>query len=329
MRAVLDPILHRESYNEPIESELLEYLKEVLYDPILEILHETVRTNAGPTSTVVREAISSGRVWYADGVFTGQFSAAISKELRSYGAKLDAAGNFVLSLTYLPLALRTVISTSKLKSEALHKDILNTLQFIGENVGAAATGLKFVKAVDKIVADLQKQFIESVSEVKDDISVPAQMTSEIEKQMREGLVENCDIEIKNFTKEQIVSLREKVQANMVAGGRADRLERIIQSEFGVGQRKARFIAENETSLAVSNFRELKYRALGSEQYVWSTSGDGKVRDDPSGNDHRYLNERTFSWSNPPIVDHATGRRRHPGCDYNCRCVARPILIYSK
>ena len=57
-----------------------------------------------------------------------------------------------------------------------------------------------------------------------------------------------------------------------------------------------------------------------EEYAWSESGDGRVRDS-----HKHLNKKRFRWSDPPIVDAKTGRRCHPGQDYQCRCVALPVF----
>lgn len=327
MKITLEPIYARESYNEPIESELMAYLREVVYDPLFAILEENMRVNA--VTSALRTALSSGQVWYAEGVFTGQFSAAISKELRSLGATLRG-DVFELPLHKMPLDLRTAISTSKAKSEALHAQITNTLQAMEANIAAASTGLAFVKAVDKIVGDLQKQFVRSLAVVPDDIGVPADLSEGVLENMRRNLTENANYAIKNFALETTAELRQKVQKNLFAGGRADRLEGLIKAEYGVGQRKAAFIADSEASLAVSQYREARYRALGSTEYVWSTSHDSKVRDNPHGNDHKYLDGRIFQWANPPIVDHATGRRRNPGQDYGpCRCVARPILVYPK
>lgn len=47
----------------------------------------------------------------------------------------------------------------------------------------------------------------------------------------------------------------------------------------------------------------------TEQYIWHTSGDDKVRPEHAAN-----NGKIFSWNNPP----ATG---HPGEDFGCRCWA--------
>ncbi len=318
MKRVLKGIAHKDEYTELVETEINSFFSDI-FEPIFELLQKDARENT--TLGAVRTALSKGQIWYADGKFTGEFSAAISRELRSIGATFSD-GAFHISVSDMPMDLRSAVATARLQAETAHHTLLNTLNAMEANLPAAVTGLVFTKAVDKIVADLQKQFLESVAKEVDSgsLAVPSNITPEIARVMSEQLTHNTDIEIKNFTAEQIAELREKVQQNLFAGGRPDRLEGLIRTQFGVNQRKARFIAENETSLAISKFREERYKALGSTQYVWSTSHDGKVR-----HDHKVLDGRTFSWDTPPVVDFPSGRRRNPGEDYNCRCVALPIV----
>jgi SPP1 gp7 family putative phage head morphogenesis protein len=56
------------------------------------------------------------------------------------------------------------------------------------------------------------------------------------------------------------------------------------------------------------------------QYRWSTGRDERVRES-----HRDLEESVHSWDDPPVVDDKTGRRAHPGQDYQCRCVPIPMV----
>ena len=53
--------------------------------------------------------------------------------------------------------------------------------------------------------------------------------------------------------------------------------------------------------------------MGIKQYIWSTSGDERVRDSHAENDGKI-----FSYDDPP----PTG---HPGDEINCRCVAIPYF----
>lgn len=54
-------------------------------------------------------------------------------------------------------------------------------------------------------------------------------------------------------------------------------------------------------------------ALQLETYIWRSQGDDRVRAA-----HRENNGQVFAWSSPPPGG-------HPGQDWNCRCVAEPVI----
>lgn len=92
----------------------------------------------------------------------------------------------------------------------------------------------------------------------------------------------------------------------------------IQAEYGVSKNRAKFYAVDQCGKLTAKISQEQQRDAGCKEYVWSSSGDSKVRDR-----HRELHGKTFSWDLPPVVDTKTGRRAHPGEDYRCRCVAIP------
>lgn len=63
--------------------------------------------------------------------------------------------------------------------------------------------------------------------------------------------------------------------------------------------------------------EFQQADAGISHYVWTTAEDEKVRANHAANDGRI-----FAWSEPP----ATG---HPGEDFNCHCIARPVRVRSE
>ncbi len=312
----LPPIIHRDSYTEYVEKLLLAYLQEVLFAPVEAMLSAAdVRQNG---IDVIREALATGQIWYADGVFSGRFNAAISRELRKLGA-VKKQDTFVIEQEKLPYALRGFIAESKMRGEELHAAIIATLLLMQQNIATAPTGIDYKVFVDVLTKDLQKQFSESVS-VLDLSQASTKNPPGLEEEILQQFARETDAEIKKFTAEEAARLSAKIELNLQEGGRTDRLDEIVEAEHGVAQRKARFVAENETSRVVSQYRQQRFESVGSTQYVWQTSEDERVR-----TDHRALNGRTFNWSSPPVVDTATGRRAHPGGDYNCRCVARAVI----
>ena len=70
------------------------------------------------------------------------------------------------------------------------------------------------------------------------------------------------------------------------------------------------------------YREERAKDIGSTSYVWRARHDSVTRPD-----HADLDGTVQYWDNPPITDKAAGRRCNPGCDYNCRCSASPIVNY--
>lgn len=329
MKVTLNPIYHRDAYAKRAEAEIVAYFRQVIFGPLLALLPGSVRQNETQKKDhpAVWDALLAGTIWYMAGVFTGAFNAAISRELRAMGARRVPAG-FGLAIDEVPLALRGAISLSVFRAHQIHRAILAELDAMLENMAAVSPGLVFADTVDKVMEDLQEQLVQTVSEVEG-APKPAPVPPGMVEAQREKLAEGANRVIKGFSLETTQQLRAKVQQNLRAGGRTDRLSKIIEAEFGVAQRKARVIAEAETSQLVSDFRKDRYEALGSTEYVWSTSHDEKVRPTHGeSNDHRSLDGRRFSWASPPVVDSATGRRRHPGEDYGpCRCVARPVLNF--
>ena len=110
-----------------------------------------------------------------------------------------------------------------------------------------------------------------------------------------------------------------VLKNTRQGIRAEGLVEIIQKQFGVSERKALFLAKQETSLLMSKYRETRYKEVGLNEYIWSTSQDSRVRPD-----HRKLNRKSFSFDSPPVVNEK-GDKKNPGEDFGCRCVPKAII----
>lgn len=104
------------------------------------------------------------------------------------------------------------------------------------------------------------------------------------------------------------------------GSRVEAIRKEIEERLGVVRSRAELIARDQTLKLYGQIQEERQQAAGVERYVWSTSDDERVRPD-----HEDLDGTTQSWDSPPIVDKRTGRRAHPGGDFQCRCAAIPVL----
>lgn len=99
------------------------------------------------------------------------------------------------------------------------------------------------------------------------------------------------------------------------------LRRLIQERFEVGRSRADLIARDQILKGNAALTQQRQTEVGISSYRWSTSGDDRVREF-----HADLNGQTFQWNDPPVTN-SQGDRNHPGEDYQCRCVAIPILPF--
>lgn len=276
------------------------------------------RENA--VGTPLEHALDSGRVWYADGVFSGTFTAPVARQLTELGASFDELTHvFRLSIEGLPADLKMAAAQSLARSERTHDRVQAFLDEAQRNFGGAATGIDVELAVARIAGDLQHQFAGTVKGL-DWITVQPEVDPAMRRAMTAELTENLNLDVKRFLAEEIPEMRRMVEQNVFDGMRGDKLAEIIAGRYGVTKRKAAFLAFQETSLLVSHYREQQAKQIGSLSYVWSTSKDRRVR-----HDHEELQDRTFLWDDPPVTNEKTGARNNPGEDYGCRCTARPVI----
>lgn len=103
-----------------------------------------------------------------------------------------------------------------------------------------------------------------------------------------------------------------------AGTPVARVQQEIEDRFDVTQSKAEFLARDQVGKLNGELTQLRHSAVGVTEYEWSTSRDERVR-----SRHAELEGTTHNWDDPPVVDPKTGRRAHPGQDFQCRCTAVP------
>ena len=137
------------------------------------------------------------------------------------------------------------------------------------------------------------------------------------EQLKKWTEENVGL-IKTIPKDTLSKMENIVQEGFKTGKTTTSIVKEIQRTYGIEKRHARLIARDQMAKLNADITKSEQQDAGVEEYIWSTSGDSRVRDR-----HRALNGKTFRWDDPPVVDTKTGRRGHPGEDYQCRCVALP------
>lgn len=317
---LLKPLFLQPKYYEPIEKEIMRFFNSEIYKPLFLALNidESFKEFYNAKDALA-EAVRNGTVDYdGGGTFSGEFNAKISAQLKSLGATFDArTKTWSLKKENVPVSVSIAKANADDTFNRLRKNVLRSLDdsmidsIFAHKFATSYLKEKYERAIEWMDSDFQKT-------VKSVTIVP-KLTAEQRRIIAEEWTNNLKLYIRGWTKENIVNLREKVELNAFAGQRSSNMVKMIQDNYGVARNKAKFLARQETSLLLSKFREERYKDVGVQQYKWSTSGDSRVRDD-----HKHLDGKIFSFSQPPVVDRSTGRTGNPGEDFNCRCIARPV-----
>lgn len=128
---------------------------------------------------------------------------------------------------------------------------------------------------------------------------------------------NADL-VTRMAREAMDRVRDTVED--LQGEHVETIARALMEDVDVSASRARLIARDQTLKLNGNLTQARHEAAGITRYEWVTSQDERVR--PG---HVELNGREFDWQHPPVVDPRSGRRAHPGGDYQCRCVANPVI----
>lgn len=102
------------------------------------------------------------------------------------------------------------------------------------------------------------------------------------------------------------------------GQTPDKLAGALEDRVGVSSSRAQLIARDQTLKLNASVTRTRHEAAGVTRYRWSTSNDERVR--PR---HKELNGKTFAYDDPP--DTGDGDTNNPGEDFQCRCVAIPLI----
>jgi len=131
--------------------------------------------------------------------------------------------------------------------------------------------------------------------------------------------------IKSLAGQELVEITQLLERAEPSGLRVEVLRKQIEERFGVTRSKADLLARDQTLTLNSQITKQRQTNVGIESYIWTTSGDDRVRglDPKDSTDHASLDGTVHRWDNPPDV--GDGRRLHPGEDYQCRCTAFPVL----
>lgn len=297
------------NYYSPIESGLAELFYNVFYAPLLEVVGvPNIRLNA--PSSALRAAIDSGQVQYENGTFSGKFNMRISSELSRF-AKFDKRTGKWTGRPSVDILAASINANAK--RARLNAEMKREMDKIEARIGEAIQTLSFGDDLPLFAMD------EEIQKSLYNIGVAPQINERVAEKLRADYTESQRLNIKNWAPEQTERLREMVERIQTTSDNSS-IRAEIMKEWGTTAAKAKFLARQETSLFFSKLSMQRAGDAGVRRYRWSTSHDIRVREG-----HKELQGTVHAIDDPPIVDSRTGRRAHPGEDYNCRCAAIWIL----
>lgn len=130
--------------------------------------------------------------------------------------------------------------------------------------------------------------------------------------------------IKSIPEQYLSQVESIVVTNTRTGTRSSSIVKQLSEQFGVTERRAKFIARDQTAKVNSAVAQKRIIAAGYEYFQWKTSRDARVRDrhDKIANTVTEYGLGVYRYDNPPLSD--KGEPILPGQDYQCRCTQRPV-----
>lgn len=314
------PIKPSAYYDNKIAREIINWEWNWYYKPILDILKPSSVVNDG---NALFDSIRSGALYYQNGAFyskTGRFSNRIALELEKIGARYSKYGRcYRIAQNKIPEKLIWMIETTNAK---VYSDVVAIKAVMDKVIGSIDELVKSIKISDLaegMIQDIEKRAYANMKANKIEVITP-KMTDFKAREFANNYTDTVRFDIKGKLPEQIIKMREVVGQMAINGDSRITIQKYIENNFIKDQKKAKFIARNESSLAVTEYLKATYQENGSEEFKWIANLDERVRDD-----HRKLHGTVHRYDNPPIIDERTGTRGMPGEFYNCRCTFVPIF----
>ena len=146
-----------------------------------------------------------------------------------------------------------------------------------------------------------------------DLSAYLRNSPNIVERVNELTVSNIQL-IKSIRTQYLDKVQNAVMQAMVHGALNKDLAEQLKKLGKDVESRAMLIARDQSSKLNAALTRARHEEAGIKKYMWSTSGDERVRES-----HAEKDGQIFEYANPPAD---TG---HPGHDVNCRCVQIPVL----
>ena len=124
--------------------------------------------------------------------------------------------------------------------------------------------------------------------------------------------------IRSIGQQYLNRVEESVWRSVNAGYDMAQLTRELRKDYGISERRAAFIARDQTNKAKAAIEKARRQELGITEAIWMHSHAGK-EPRPS---HVAANGKRFNVNKGMYLD---GKWVQPGEEINCRCTSRSVI----
>lgn len=304
----IKPIKTKKKEIKKIYDNIKLFLKESLYNHIEDMYKEHYKKSIYNTKQSILQLFKNEKLTVKNNVIYGNFNSYISKELRDLGLKYDKTKKGFVGI--IPNDILKISEELRIKNKRFIYDLDDYLNTYLQNLESSIDTINI--DYSPMIEDYKEQLINSF----DKFNIQA---SFLTTNINNNYINNSKLFIKNMMFEETTKMREQLRELVAQGASNKSISQFLQDNYKMTQKRSMFIARQESSLLLSEYSKEQYLNNGIKKYIWSTSNDERVRQY-----HRKLNNTIQEFDKPPIDD-INGSRHNPGENYNCRCVAIPIL----
>ena len=124
--------------------------------------------------------------------------------------------------------------------------------------------------------------------------------------------------IRGLSADLVKRIQDRVTTALIQGQSAKALRKTLTEEFGIADRRAQLIAQDQLAKLNSDLNRIRHEQAGVTSYKWMTSRDERVR--PL---HQSLEGKVYKYGEPTGAEQGLP----PGQPIRCRCVARGIVQF--
>lgn len=328
------PVHINEYFLKQIASGLKKEIYDSLFKQIFAVLND--KTIYNDKKTLIN-AIRSGRIYYENGAFRSSkpFSNAVADELEKIGAKFKYGAYYIERAT-LPLELENTLALVAAREAAKVAALNGLLAKLSELIGQESVVRLFIsKAVDRMYSKLIKDLEETTQDEGKVPVIELVRTKEQAKKVTEDYIHNMDYWVKKWKEKEIIKMRQDVADMVKNGARTETIKKYFMNRWGIAERKAEFLARNESGIAGSVIKATHYQDMGCTHFKWLRSTSKEKRElhleyaKETGNQYGIGGTNIFSFSDPPIIEQIkvgnsfvpkpNGQKGLPQQTYNCEC----------